>query len=62
VEVSDGMRRYEVKSIVPEEIQKGEGIVLFFRPENVKLSGGSREDRSNRFLGKILKLIYLGTL
>jgi len=60
VEVSDEVNRYGARCVIPPEIQEGEEIVLFFRPENTRFMPSQTGDGMNVFRGRISNLIYLG--
>ena len=60
VKVSDGVNIYEAKGLMTGDIQEGDSIVLFFRPENTKISLTSKGKEGNRFAGRISALVYLG--
>jgi iron(III) transport system ATP-binding protein len=62
IRVSDGVKSYEAKSTICDEVQVGDRIVLFFRPENVRIIPGGEPERGkkNLFAGEISALVYLG--
>ena len=60
VKISDGMRDYEAECIIPEEIKKGNKIILSFRPENTKIIVSPKVKEMNTLKGRISHLIYLG--
>jgi len=57
---SDGVKNYEFKAVLMEGVQEGDGVVLFFRPENTKVSAQGVGERMNTLTGKVTALIYLG--
>ncbi len=63
VKISQVKDNYRVKSIIAEDIQKGENVVIFFRPEKteVRKAKSNQAGREvNTFAGKIATLVYLG--
>jgi iron(III) transport system ATP-binding protein len=61
VKLSDEISSYEAMCIMPEEIQEGDSVALFFRPENTTVTVSQKGDGMNIFVGKVSNLIYLGS-
>jgi len=62
IRVSDGVKSYDARSMVGNDVQKGDRIALFFRPENIKVipAGEPPGGKKNLFEGEISALVYLG--
>lgn len=62
IRVSDGVKSYEARSAVCDEVQLGDRIILFFRPENIRVipEGEPQRGKKNLFEGEISALVYLG--
>lgn len=61
IRISSEKKSYEARCFMSEEIQEGERVALFFRPENVRVGTILEEDEEvNTFEGKISNLIHFG--
>lgn len=60
VKATDGKKNYEIECIMPNKIEKGEKVVVFFRPESISIIKETEGKKINILKGKIKQLIYLG--